>query len=482
MILEGIVTTISPEGELNIAPMGPTVEPPRLTLRPFRTSHTYRNLKAHGEGVFHVTDDVLLLAKAALGPVDPMPEVTRANTILGYILDGACRHYEFRVRSIDDSSDRVTIEAEVTESRGGRDFFGFNRAKHAVLEAAILATRTSFLPLDEISAEFAKLDIIITKTGGPSEREAFELLRDHLRREQSRPANACRVTTGSRLHMGLLSAPGSARSFGGVGLMIDEPAIVVCARRAEKWSATGPSSARALDVVRGFSEQPVDVTVEQCPPEHVGLGVGTQLALAAATAAAQVLGIPTPSPTALGRGARSGLGVHGFRHGGFLIDGGKGPGTTLAPLISRHPFPDDWAILLVTPPGPRGLSGDRERAAFTQVGVDPAATEALCRLALLDMTPALLEHDLAAFGDALFEFNRRAGLLFQKSQGGPYGSPGAEEMIETLRRHGLRGAGQSSWGPTLFAVGERDHLDSVAKAVDGTVTAVRNRGASVVRE
>src|SRR4051794_6326946 len=142
MILEGIVTTIAPEGTLNVAPMGPRVDPDmrRLILRPFNTSQTYRNLKAHGEGVFHVTDDVLLLAQAALGSVEPMPPLERGTAILGYYLTEACRYYEFRVTSIDDAGERVTMEAEVVHHDRLRDFFGFNRARHAVLEAAILAT------------------------------------------------------------------------------------------------------------------------------------------------------------------------------------------------------------------------------------------------------------------------------------------------------------------------------------------------------
>src|SRR6202162_3254433 len=136
MILEGIVTTITPEGTLHIAPMGPRVEPDmdRFVLRPFRTAQTYRNLCAHGEGVLHVTDDVLLLARAAVGAVEPVPEVVRAERILGYILRDACRYYEFRVTAIDDREERVTIHVETVHRGRFRDFFGFNRAKHAVVE------------------------------------------------------------------------------------------------------------------------------------------------------------------------------------------------------------------------------------------------------------------------------------------------------------------------------------------------------------
>jgi hypothetical protein len=184
MILEGIVTTLSAEGDLNIAPMGPRVigSFERFILRPFQTAQTYRNLKAHGEGVLHVTDDVLLLARAALGPVEPPPPLVPATQVRGFVLQDACRYYEFRVRSIDDRRDRAEMQAQVVYARRLRDFFGFNRAKHAVLEAAILATRTDFLPLDVVEAEYRKLAVVIDKTGGEAEHRAFALLRDHLDR------------------------------------------------------------------------------------------------------------------------------------------------------------------------------------------------------------------------------------------------------------------------------------------------------------
>lgn len=191
MILEGIVTTLSPEGTINIAPMGPIVNADwsRLILRPYKTSDTYRNLSDHPEGVFHVTDDVLLLAKAAVGRLDPQPSLQRATAILGYYLPESCRHYEFRVVARDERQDRVTLEAEVVHQGWQRDFFGFNRAKNAVLEAAILATRTAFLPLEEIAREFDKFQVIVDKTGGPAEMDALAVLKDFLNEEiQRRPS------------------------------------------------------------------------------------------------------------------------------------------------------------------------------------------------------------------------------------------------------------------------------------------------------
>ncbi|MFO0802619.1 MAG: DUF447 family protein [Gemmataceae bacterium] len=188
MILEALVTTINADGTPHVAPMGPRVDVDfsRFTLRPFPTSGTYRNLRRHPEGVIHVTDDARLIAKAALGAVDPLPPWEPARTVKGFVLGDACRWYEFRVTSIDDSTERVTIETDVLHTGRGRDFFGFNRAKHAVVEAAILATRMHLIPHSEIAAEFAKFRIIVNKTGGEAEHEAMDFLESRLAVEAAR--------------------------------------------------------------------------------------------------------------------------------------------------------------------------------------------------------------------------------------------------------------------------------------------------------
>src|SRR5262245_17604321 len=182
LVLEGLVTTLDVADALHVAPMGPHVQPDlrQFLLRPFPTSQTYQNLRAHPEGVLHVTDDVLLLARAAIGQLSEPPPHRPASVVRGFVLTGACRALEFRATRIDDSEQRVRIECEVVLSERLRDFFGLNRAKHAVVEAAILATRLHLLPLDEIAAEYAKLAVLVEKTGGEQEREAFAVLRRFL--------------------------------------------------------------------------------------------------------------------------------------------------------------------------------------------------------------------------------------------------------------------------------------------------------------
>lgn len=178
LVLEGIVTTLSPSGEPHIAPMGPHVGAgwDSFVFRPFRTATTYRNLVATREGVFHVTDDVLLMAKAAVGATDLEPDLRSAEVVRGVVLADACRFYEFRIESVDDADDRATMNARVVHSGRLRDFFGFNRAKHAVVEAAILATRLDFLPAEEVEQEFRRLRALVDKTGGSQEHEAFAFL------------------------------------------------------------------------------------------------------------------------------------------------------------------------------------------------------------------------------------------------------------------------------------------------------------------
>ena len=188
MILEGIITTLGADGRPNIAPMGASIdepgrEPPaRMILRPFATTATYANLRRTGQAVFHVTDDVELLARAAVGSVDPLPAMRPAETVEGQILTDACRWYALRVGRLDDSGPRAEIEAEVVAWGRLRDFFGFNRAKAAVVEAAILATRVHLLPPEAILADLARLAVLVEKTGGRAEKSAFAFLEQYVRR------------------------------------------------------------------------------------------------------------------------------------------------------------------------------------------------------------------------------------------------------------------------------------------------------------
>jgi hypothetical protein len=187
VILEGIVTTVSPEGVLNVAPMGPMVDddapawPTQLVFRPFATSTTHANLLATGVGVFHVTDDALLLARSAVEEISP--PTLDAVAITGRRLADCCRFFEFRIVEQDTSKDRPWLVGRVIHAGRIREFFGFNRAKHAVLEAAILATRIHLMERASLMAELDRLAIVVEKTAGHAEREAYQRLVEfiHLR-------------------------------------------------------------------------------------------------------------------------------------------------------------------------------------------------------------------------------------------------------------------------------------------------------------
>ncbi len=183
-ILEGIVTTQNADAGINIAPMGPMVEGDfeSFLLRPFQTSTTYQNLKRQPWGVFHVVDDARLLARAAIDCWDELPTLFPAEKVQGAVLAAACRWYEFEVASLDDAEARTNIKVRVVHRGKLRDFFGWNRAKHAVLEAAILATRVHLLSEAEIAEQLERLRIPVQKTAGPEEQEAFDLLERFVRK------------------------------------------------------------------------------------------------------------------------------------------------------------------------------------------------------------------------------------------------------------------------------------------------------------
>jgi uncharacterized protein len=190
MLVEGLMLTASALEThasecpfYNLAPMGPIVTPgfARFTFRPFKTSSTYKNLKATGEGVFHITDDAAMIARAAISKI-PFESVQTqpATRIQGRIITGACRAYELKVDSIDDHQDRTTIVAHPVHVERLRDFWGFNRARHAVLEAAILATRLHLTGPEPVLSEYAKLQIAVDKTGAQAEHDAMAMLRRHV--------------------------------------------------------------------------------------------------------------------------------------------------------------------------------------------------------------------------------------------------------------------------------------------------------------
>lgn len=179
MIVETIVTTLDPEGAINFAPMGVEWGEESIVLKPFLETTTFRNLSASGAAVVNLTDDVMLFARGAIS--SPQFPSLPASVVRGVVLEAACSWRELEVLQIDATPPRSRIDTRVVHRGVLREFIGFNRARHAVLEAAILATRTHLLPAEQIRDEFARLQVIVDKTAGPRERDAMELLTQYVR-------------------------------------------------------------------------------------------------------------------------------------------------------------------------------------------------------------------------------------------------------------------------------------------------------------
>ncbi len=178
MIVEGIVTSIDSTGSLNVAPMGPIIagDFDSLLLRPFQPSTTFNNLSKTRCGVFHVVDQIDVIAKAAIGRLETNPDVVRASVIDGYVLKDCCRWFEFIVDYVDASEARSRMPSTIVHRGERRPFFGFNRARHAVLEAAILATRLHLLSREDVLSALIPMRSAVEKTGGPQELSAFAML------------------------------------------------------------------------------------------------------------------------------------------------------------------------------------------------------------------------------------------------------------------------------------------------------------------
>lgn len=320
------------------------------------------------------------------------------------------------------------------------------------------------------------------------------------------------IKSTARLHMGFFDLHGGlGRKFGSIGLSLATPCIELSAIFSDKLHVTG--AALAIDKVSIIAQQlitklningSVSLDIKQHIPEHAGLGSGTQSALAVGTVISRLynLDLSTAQIAELtGRGGRSGIGIAAFDHGGLLIDGGRvselsASHSTLTsskvpPLLARYDFPDDWRILLILDASQPGIHGEVEREAFNKLPEFPENLAAhLCRYVLMQAMPALVEHDLTAFGFAIQELQSHVGDYFAPAQGGRYASLKVGAVLQYLQNMGVACFGQSSWGPTGFAVFENEveaenHLQQLRMTfLDSNLTwqicRARNSGAELV--
>jgi len=186
VIIETIVTTVAQDGGVNVAPMGVEWADELIVLKPFLETATYRNVSATGAAVVNLTDDVRVFARAAIS--NPSYPTEPAAVVRGVVLADCCTWRELEVRSIDRTPPRSRIETTVVHRGAHREFVGFNRACHAVLETAIYATRLHMLPREFVESELTRLQTIVDKTAGPRELEAMAILAEYIRAAPREPA------------------------------------------------------------------------------------------------------------------------------------------------------------------------------------------------------------------------------------------------------------------------------------------------------
>ncbi|MFC6974084.1 beta-ribofuranosylaminobenzene 5'-phosphate synthase family protein [Halomicroarcula sp. GCM10025709] len=317
------------------------------------------------------------------------------------------------------------------------------------------------------------------------------------------------VTTAARLHFGFQNLSlAHERLYGGVGLALAEPRLVVEADPADELrcddEAARPYVERAVETldVPGAA-----VSITERFPRHVGLGSGTQLSLAALIAVARAhdltADVRTYAPE-LGRGGRSGVGVATFLQGGFVVDGGHPTERFTAeppaegdwevpPVLARHNVPADWRFLLVVPDVDHGRSGAAEDRSMRDAveRADPGIADQISTLLTRELLPAIATRDRRAFGTAAATLGRLNGAWYADEQGGVYRPPAGELVEHLADAPAITGSGQSSWGPTVWGLTDVDSERAArdagraaldAAGVDGTVQVVapRNTGADLV--
>jgi len=288
------------------------------------------------------------------------------------------------------------------------------------------------------------------------------------------------VKTPARLHLGLIDLNGCmGRMFGGLGVGIDKPSVVIEAEVASSLSVTGKERLFVAELVNRFCrvynvEPNVHIHVLQAISAHTGLGSGTQFALAVAAALAKLNGLNVSvSQLAydMGRAKRTGVGTAVFEKGGFVVDCGKKIGCVSSSGFSssslfRQLFPKDWRFVIAVPNVAKGLCNSKEVSAFNELPPMPEGDVArICHLIMFKLLPALSEEDIESFGEALTAIQVLTGNYFSHVQGGTCVNSNVANMLGVIKDSGAYGVGQSSWGPAVYGVVEQSQAENILQKV-----------------
>lgn len=301
--------------------------------------------------------------------------------------------------------------------------------------------------------------------------------------DNTHTSSSISVSAPARLHLGFLDLNGEmGRRFGSIGLAVSDFETTITGQLTDVITVHHADDAlcqRVHDIVLHFyqtlghaiptTEHGVTLSIINTIPSHAGLGSGTQLALVIGTILSRLHGLSIDTKEIalqLGRGMRSGIGIATFDHGGFVVDGGLKPNTSVPPTLFQYPFPEDWRIVLVRDPMHQGMHGEQEKSAFTNLPVFPTTdAQTICHLTLMQLLPAVMEADLADFGEALTCIQCLIGDHFAPAQGGRFSSQAVAAILAHATQLGHNAIAQSSWGPTgcIF-------VESPAAAIQLTTT------------
>jgi beta-ribofuranosylaminobenzene 5'-phosphate synthase len=312
-----------------------------------------------------------------------------------------------------------------------------------------------------------------------------------------------------RLHLGFLDPSASlGRRFGSIGVVIEgfETEVEVSAALADRVTADTPEGDAQMERAGAYLHalrarsgrfETLHLRLLRVLPAHGGFGSGTQLALAIARAFAQWHRLDVNTATLahwLGRGQRSGIGIHGFDLGGLLVDGGPTADGRPAPLLSRIALPQHWRIVVVQDGRQRGLAGSDEKGALAALGAMPRAAAAdICHEVLMRVLPGAASAEFEAFALGVSRVQQLLGEYFAPVQNGrAYTSAAVGRMMDWVGTSANRAAiGQSSWGPTGFAIVESQaHAEALERGARAAgvvepglalhIVEPRNRGAEII--